>query len=259
MIVKVTTFNIACMLSIFSKLRPPKERQEEIANYLIDKHHDIYCLQEDFDNRTRRYIQQKMESFGYNCAHSKGRWGFLLLNGGTTIFSKHPILEINWKTFKNLMGEDWFGNKGILHTKISIEGKIVDVFGTHFQATPKYNCCNQSKVLIQQKELYDMKEFMQKHRSVGTVAIMALGDFNIRGDSEMKTKLFEVLHSQDTFEQDLNTPSAIWKHKIDYVFITPVFDSSTSIKKEDEFTDSSITFSDHYPVTLSIDIENTYD
>lgn len=267
--ITVTTFNTACMWKIFSKLeKSPRERQKAIADYLIEKNHDIYCLQEDFTRSVRKYIKRRMSKYGYKCVHSKGRYGFLPLNGGITILSKHEIIESKWKIFNSLIGEDWFGNKGILYCRILYttkeDIKILDVFGTHFQATPKLNIFKRSKIETQKKELEDMAKFINSCRKVGTYAYITMGDFNISSKSGMINDLIDTLCTSGTLrsdrtneicsrtiEQDLKVSSTIWGRKLDYIFCTCTSLKQMYLTKVKEFTDNSIDFSDHYPVSIT--------
>lgn len=247
----ITTFNIACLPKVFSKLdKSPKQRRYDIVSYLINNQSDIYCIQEDFHSSTRKYIKKQMEQYGYFSVFSRGRWGFLPLNGGISIYSKYPIKKYKWIIFKDSMGEDTFGNKGVLYAQISINNKLIDVFGTHLQSEAKWNICK-SKVEIQKKQLAQIKECVQNNRSIDSIGNIVMGDFNISSKSEMKNNLFDMFYSNTTLDQNIEEPTVKSGRKLDYIFITPMNLNSSKIYE----SVYEVTFSDHYPLTIIAEIK----
>jgi hypothetical protein len=87
-----------------------------------------------FDKKASGHLLEKLKDnysdIVYNVAPSE-----IGLNSGLAIASKFPILEINFRKFKNLAGEDALSNKGLLKVIVDLgDGKSATIYNTHLQA-----------------------------------------------------------------------------------------------------------------------------
>jgi endonuclease/exonuclease/phosphatase family metal-dependent hydrolase len=103
---------------------------------------DVLCLQEMFDNFSYfglgKAPQQKLieglkpyfPCVVYDIGHRT--WPFV--SSGLIVFSKHPILEVDYFRYPNLRGIDTLSNKGFVGVKIQKNDRFLTVYNTHTQA-----------------------------------------------------------------------------------------------------------------------------
>jgi len=152
-------------------------RIEAIAHYLSSCLYDIVLLQElwvseDFDsisNATRSVLP-------YSHYFDAG-----FIGTGTCVLSKHPIQDVTFHEFSlngyphKILHGDWFAGKGVGLCQILFEGKIVNVYTSHYHA--EY-CRSQDMYLYHR--IVQAVEAAQwiKLTSAGADLTIYAGDFN---------------------------------------------------------------------------------
>ena len=108
-------------------------RVDSIANYLNSTGADVLVLQEVFHNRARKcLINHLAENYPH---HTKvGITSFFGVSSGVIIFSKTEILREKHIYFKRAIKADKLAKKGGVLAIISVNGKSVEIIGTHLQA-----------------------------------------------------------------------------------------------------------------------------
>lgn len=62
-------------------------------------------------------------------------WSGPPVDSGLLVISKYPILESKFESYNVCILSDGASDKGYIYCKISVEGKILHIFTTHFQAS----------------------------------------------------------------------------------------------------------------------------
>lgn len=111
------------------------KRARAIAEQLKKSPYDVVVFQELFYRRSRRIITKGLQSeFLAQTKVLNNKSIALKTNGGVMIFSRHPIKEVKEIRFKDRSGPDRLSRKGAMLAEINVNGKIIQVIGTHLQA-----------------------------------------------------------------------------------------------------------------------------
>lgn len=105
---------------------------------------DFLCLQEVFQRRSAKNLISKIKNkfphiiwdighlFGENCGKSRG---FISLeNSGLLLASKHPILKVVYKQYREAAMGDRAAGKGVLLCVVDFNGSLGIIATTHLQA-----------------------------------------------------------------------------------------------------------------------------
>jgi endonuclease/exonuclease/phosphatase family metal-dependent hydrolase len=151
-------------------------RAEVIGKLLADSDYDILVFQEAFCPLARMKIRQLLESrFPYRAGPANKRLLSLKTNSGLWIFSRYPILSHQSIIFKNKQGLDALSRKGALLVEVNVNGKTVQIAGTHLQ--------NSGGPWLRQAQCEEFYERLLKpNKKAGTPQIIC-GDFNINKSS----------------------------------------------------------------------------
>lgn len=128
----------------FNKLNPPNERIKDLIDDLIEraKDRDVVCLQEMFDNLsyfglekdTQQVLIDALKPYFPHIVYDIGHRSWPFVGSGLIVFSKHPILDVDYFRYPNLMGVDAFSNKGCVGVKIQKGDRFFTVYNTHIHA-----------------------------------------------------------------------------------------------------------------------------
>ena len=128
----------------FNKLNPPKDRIQDLIDDLVEraKNRDVICLQEMFDNLsylgfekdTQQVLIDALKPYFPHRVYDIGHRSWPFVGSGLIVFSKHPILDVDYFRFPNLMGVDVLSNKGCVGVKIQKADRFFTVYNTHLQA-----------------------------------------------------------------------------------------------------------------------------
>ena len=128
----------------FNKLKPPKDRIQDLINDLVAraKDRDVICLQEMFDNLaylgfgkdTQQMLIDALKPHFPHAVYDIGHRSWPFVDSGLIVFSKHPIVDVDYFRYPNLMGVDSLSNKGCVGVKIQMGDRFITVYNTHTQA-----------------------------------------------------------------------------------------------------------------------------
>ncbi|CAI2369971.1 unnamed protein product [Moneuplotes crassus] len=206
--------NAAKVLSINMFLRPVVKTNDSDYKYerlqeLLGVIHnfDIMCFQEVFSgfNSHKPILLTISKKFGFDHYFHSSKPGYFekyLTDGGLVNLSKYPIIESHEETFVKSIGDCSIAKKGILFTKIEMNGNYLYLFNTHLQANyytsfALYKKCIDTK-MYQLKQLSEYIEEKTKNMRAQD-KILLVGDFNIsnrRFNSYLK-KQFESYAKND--------------------------------------------------------------
>ena len=138
------------LLSYNLFMRPPginekgkddmKDSRQRIISEMVIPDYDIICFQElftKFNTRRRRILHSAWET-GIKYASKPPEpdfWSIHLINSGLLNLSRYKIIKTEFRGFHNYAGVDSLALKGVLYSKINIQGEILHLFNTHLQAS----------------------------------------------------------------------------------------------------------------------------
>jgi len=264
---KILTWNIFMIPpTIFKSCQD--ERCVLISNAVKQWDADVIIFQEAFQKKSRNTIWQLIkDKYPYESGVPKS--GFLKTHSGVWIVSKYPIEKKEMITYKVKKGSDKLAKKGATFVEINVNGKKVQVIGTHVQSDGKYQAIRD----IQFKQLID--ELGNKYFDP-TIPQFIGGDLNT--DKKFEDLYREMLRILDSEEVSHTGEPFSWngtennlgakffgKHQetLDYILIRRGNKNVASIKKEiilsaiapSPFCKKNFNgMSDHYPVMAEIEL-----
>ncbi|CAD8125965.1 unnamed protein product [Paramecium sonneborni] len=214
-IIKILTYN--------TFLRPPlvnnngndykNERCELIIRELVN--FDIVCLQEVFGflNSRKSILKHKAFKLGFtyqSVSPSPSFFSSQMVDGGLITLSRYPILYHDFKEFPYGILSDNLSNKGVLYTKILVNGQILHIFNTHLQASYVGKESNvRATVSTRIDQMYCIKKFvnqvLQEQQAMAKDLILLVGDYNIDSRYEQGYSV-EVLKQFPILLQQLGNP-----------------------------------------------------
>ena len=123
----------------FSRARQHKEERLLWFMYDIMARFDVLCLQEVFGTLTYRKerLVRVAELAGFHAVITpKPSWcRGKFADSGLITLSRFPVLESEFVSFERGAFSDKLADKGVLHTSLEIDGKILHVYNTHLNAS----------------------------------------------------------------------------------------------------------------------------
>ena len=164
------------------------KRVDSIANYLIESEADVIILQEAFHKRaTKRLNELMVES--YPNITNPGPKSFYGVASGVIVYSKVKFKkQPEYYSYKDKTGADRLAMKGLVHVTLDIDGKNLDVLGTHLQAGRGLK-----RIGIRKKQV-EVINTVQSEISDSN-AVLYVGDFNIAASTANFDSLTETLHA----------------------------------------------------------------
>ncbi|CAI2368358.1 unnamed protein product [Moneuplotes crassus] len=204
--VKVLTQNM--FLRPVVKTNESDYKYERLQDLLqVIQNFDILCFQEVFSGLNSHKPQLltvgKKAGFNYYCHSSKpGYFEKYLTDGGLVNLSRYPIVESDEEVYKKAIGDCSIAKKGVLFSKIDINGNHLYLFNTHLQANyyssyDLYRKCINTK-MYQLKQLAEYIESKTRDMKPDD-KIMLVGDFNI---SSRKFNSHTIAQFKGYAEQD---------------------------------------------------------
>lgn len=158
--------------------------------------HDIIAFQEMWDPSTYRLFKRALsDALPYSQYYNHGSLG-----SGLAIFSRHPILRINFKEFSlnghpdRIADGDWFVTKGVAYAQIQHPKMLLDVFTTHLIADYSDHRGTEGDHYHAHRiaQAYELMDFVNIH--LGGGAALLMGDFNFEMTS-VEWRAFLKKHS----------------------------------------------------------------
>ncbi|KAM3147690.1 Sphingomyelin phosphodiesterase 2 [Paramecium bursaria] len=139
-----------------------------------------------------------------------------MVDGGLVTLSRYPIISQSFKLFPYAVLSDNLASKGILYTKIDIQGKILHLFNTHLQASYIGKETNvNATVSTRVDQLLCFNKFMfktiQENQYDKQDLIIIAGDFNVDARLREGFKI-TVLDQFPDIRQALNNPQRYFEY-----------------------------------------------
>lgn len=138
--------------------------------------YDVVVFQEAFDDDARAVLINGMKSKGYKyVSNILGNDEGVEQDGGVIIVSRYPIVKQAQIEFNDCSGSDCLAEKGVVYVKINkkvgTQNNYFHVFGTHLQTGADPG--------VQNKQLDQMRQFINSRKISKSEGVMLAGDFNI--------------------------------------------------------------------------------
>jgi len=196
--IRVCTYNL--MLAVVPPIRYNGQRQrsmrvaENVKRLESDVGQiDVLVLQELISEHQAVSSSLEKIGFGYRTEPLYSRLDLTdvkLVPGGIVIFSRYPICHNKnpHLVFRNACsGADCFVAKGAVHCRIMVDGRPINLFGTHLQA---WNTSVGRS--IRKQQLVQMRQFIESRNISPAEPVVITGDFNmdmysdVRGIKDLK-------------------------------------------------------------------------
>ena len=175
---KVITYNFYCRpkwLFPDNQLDRAKEFLASFKQYeSINGQVDVIMFQELFDNDVYKIIKKTMMKLGFFYRTNRPNRK-IFLNGGTAIFSRHPIMEKSKMSFPGGSVFNVASAKGMNYAKIEIDNKIYHFVNTHLDSFKPDERLRQMRII---------KDFLDEKFIPKTEGIIIGGDWNIKMETE---------------------------------------------------------------------------
>lgn len=167
---RVLTWNIQLLPTPARSVGRP-ERAKVIADQLKARNYDVVVFQEAFHKKGRKILIKELSAkYPYRTDVLNKKAIALKTNGGVILFSRYPIAKTSEIRFKKRSGIDKMSRKGALLAELNINGKAVQVAGTHLQAF------GADEIMYAQYEQIK-QELIARHQRPGVPQLIC-GDFN---------------------------------------------------------------------------------
>jgi sphingomyelin phosphodiesterase len=266
--IKVLSWNIY-MLPRFIKNTGKLERAEKIGKEILDRDYDVIVFQEAFHSGARKIIKKELsKQYKYSAGPANKKTVCLRTNSGIWIFSKYPIINSQSLIFHNKFGIDALSRKGALIVEINVNGKKIQIVGTHLQSS--------GSEWIKHSQCVELTERLIRPFEKKGVPQIICGDFNIDMASTYHyQKMLQTLgasdselsgnkkHTYDRLNNDLHDePKSVKQDLIDYILHKANDAVLKIIQKRIEifhskWDKSHKDLSDHYPLSAEIEFDNT--
>ncbi|MGI3428955.1 sphingomyelin phosphodiesterase [Providencia stuartii] len=258
---------------------------------------DIVILQEVFNTHSAQKLFSGMRSLGFfyhtpvaaqynesvlsycdsnHCWNAKkGEWDMVQqVNSGIAIVSHYPIVYREYQLFDDAgCGADRFSAKGGVRAVIEIEGKMLQVIGTHLQSDDNF-CLMTSPSSHRKAQLTQLINWAETSITEDRQITILGGDLNINYGSEEYEQALDIIgwgephHFNPRPSWDFSTnnvireayPDTRQSWHLDYIFAK----NMRSIKQQTRVIKSKIgynynnkvffDYSDHYPVVAEIEL-----
>lgn len=160
----------------------PLKRIKLISEQILSDSIDIVCFQELFDTKANKRMKAELsKQFPYVVGPANEAKSIFRLSSGVIFFSRYPIRKLETVEFTDCQEEDCVARKGALLVEAEVDGKKIQLLGTHM------NAAGGEEVKIRQ--LVQIKKLIEKHSKSGIPQLIC-GDFNIRKTNH---KLYQMM------------------------------------------------------------------
>ncbi len=150
----------------------PLKRVKFITEKILSDSIDIVCFQELFDKKVNKRMKAELsKQFPYVIGPANNNKSIFRLNSGVIFYSRYPIREIESVAFSDCQEEDCVAKKGVLLVEANVNGKIIQLLGTHMNAAGGED--------VKVKQLKQIRSLIEKHSKSGIPQFIC-GDFNIK-------------------------------------------------------------------------------
>lgn len=197
---RIITWNIACLPKYVNTLGNPRLRINKIIDKIDKLNADIICLQEVFDKGIRKTILDYFKN-KYKVHYTDNN---ILFNDGLLTLSKYPIINSLNYTFNNGCGEDMLVCKGFQYLLINYMDNHISFINTHMNADPLIYNTDPKEIRL--KQMHDILGIIFK-MNINNTHNFLCGDLNSDHGSKL---LFNIMLELNTKFNHTN----INKHKL---------------------------------------------
>lgn len=211
---KILTWNIACLPRYMNLLRNPNRKIDEIIEKIKSTDSSIICLQEVFDLNIGNKICTLLEKDFKVYYSNKSNSNFIHKNG-LIIASKYEILDTFEYDFKNKEGIESFIHKGIISILIDHDyfGKTI-IHNTHMQSDT-YFWPYFASIKNRKKQMNELKDYLKDNQFKKKTNILCgdLNDYHTFVDNFKN----EIKYDKINEKEIVTFPSS--KCQLDYILI----------------------------------------
>lgn len=155
---------------------------------------DVVALQESFAGKD---LLMSSDLHLYRADFIKKRCIFCLVDSGLSTLSNFPIIEQKTMLYRSWAGiQDGVASKGVLLTRLRINGLIVDVYNTHMIASSNFSDADEARY----DQTVQLIDFVRAN-SPSEHSVIVLGDFNMcpsqkdatDSDRKFKAHMFQMI------------------------------------------------------------------
>jgi phospholipase C len=160
----------------------PLKRIKLISEQILSDSIDIVCFQELFDTKANKRMKAELsKQFPYVVGPANEARSIFRLSSGVIFFSRYPIRKLETVEFSDCQEEDCVAKKGALLVEADVDGKKIQLLGTHMNAAGGEG--------VKIKQLIQIKDLIEKHSKSGIPQLIC-GDFNIQ---KTNRKLYQMM------------------------------------------------------------------
>ena len=241
----------------------PLKRIKLISEQILSDSIDIVCFQELFDKKANKQMKAELsKQFPYVVGPANEARSIFRLSSGVIFFSRYPIRKLETVEFSDCQEEDCVAKKGALLVEADVDGKKIQLLGTHMNAAGGEG--------VKIKQLIQIKDLIEKHSKSGIPQLIC-GDFNIQKTNrklyQMMLDFFKATDGpisgalQHTFDPKNNDMCAKEKEEpqlIDFIFFRSnetkeVRESSREIRSyRKDWSKNNKDLSDHFALWMEV-------
>lgn len=210
-----TQFNV---LTYNVQMRPVLDNNKYKAPRISRRlnRYNIVSLQESFSEKKRL---MQFATHPFKAHYMDKRHMFSLADSGLSTLSRFPILLTKKEHYRSYAGlSDSVASKGILLTRLDVNGQVLDLYNTHMQAGS-----SDKENFARLDQAAQVIEFVNTH-SPSTHSVMLLGDFNMGPFRPGKAYADYSPLSYDN-ERDMLLRTNSFQLIVDYLGLTDMKDS----------------------------------
>lgn len=256
-VIKIISWNIACMPNCINSFGNVENRLEIIKKFIEIHNPDIISLQEVFSQNSRDILYKFFSEKKYNVLMAP--YTRLLLNGGLFIASKYEIVANDYNIYKNYIGEDGLCQKGILYCQIKFDNKYINIFNSHLNNDSPLVYSDINNIpLVKKNQLNEFliyfNKIIQNNKYIicdkKDIMYVIAGDLNLDFKSKLYTRFIKKLKNKLNIcsnKKEIITDN-IEKKQVDYII--NCYNKKLSIIPEEIIYSNSTIFklSDHFPL-----------
>jgi endonuclease/exonuclease/phosphatase family metal-dependent hydrolase len=160
----------------------PLKRIKLISEQILSDSIDIVCFQELFDTKVNKRMKAELsKQFPYVVGPANEARSIFRLSSGVIFFSRYPIRKLETVEFSDCQEEDCVARKGALLIEAEVDGKKIQLLGTHMNAAGGED--------VKIKQLVQIRTLIEKHSKSGIPQLIC-GDFNIK---KTNGKLYQMM------------------------------------------------------------------
>jgi len=182
-----------------------RQRAAKVSPLLND--FDVVILNESFMHR-KELLSKCIHKYRYELNRGKS---FTIFNGGVVILSKYAIVEEAGEVYHTRGHWDRFAAKGIAFVRLDVDGKMLDVYGTHMQSgdnnaeqEARLAQASQVAAFINRNSLQDSKIVFGGDINIGPVLDPTFQTFSCHytdeQDARARHKAYETLKTESGLE-----------------------------------------------------------